>query len=69
MSWRRLFTSCLFGHSPDPLMVLRGKVMHHECRRCQADLGAVLPDLTFHGRRVDAPKRKSADVLRLARSR
>lgn len=35
---------CLFGHASDPLIVLRGKVMHHECRNCQADLGVVLPD-------------------------
>lgn len=59
MSWRRLFTSCLFGHSPDPLMVLRGKAMHHECRRCLADLGPVLPDLAFNGRKAEGPNRKS----------
>lgn len=52
MTFRQLFSPCLFGHAPDPLTVVRGKVMRHECRRCCADLGAVLKGQRFKARKL-----------------
>jgi hypothetical protein len=62
MNWSRLFSPCPFGHADNPVMVLRGRKMHHECRRCQADLGEVLAGQKFKRRKV----KKLARVLTLA---
>ena len=37
------FSSCLFSHASDPVLVIVKGVTRWECRRCQADLGVVLP--------------------------
>jgi len=67
MSLSRLFSACLFGHADDPVIVMDGKTMRHECRRCQADLGIVLAGQKFRARKLRPKKRPSAKVLRMAR--
>jgi hypothetical protein len=37
-----LFSHCLFGHAEHPLTTVQNGVAHWECRRCAADLGAIL---------------------------
>ncbi len=62
------FSNCLFGHAPNPLLVIVKGITRYECRRCCADLGAVLAGQTFKARKVKKAKpRKSADVLKLTR--
>ena len=58
------FSSCLFGHASDPVLVIVKGVTRWECRRCQADLGAVLPGQKYRSRK--RPKGK-ATVLTLKR--
>ena len=70
---RWLFHPCLLGHVSDPVIVMHGTVMHFACRRCQADLGEVLPGQAFRVKPIKPLRakklklRKSADVLRIAR--
>ena len=64
MTWRtRLCSPCLFGHAAHPLLTMVRGVAHHECRRCQADLGAVL------GAKRQKPPKRKAVVLTLAKRR
>ena len=65
MTWRtRLCSPCLFGHAAHPLLTMVRGVAHHECRRCQADLGAVLGAV-----RVKKPPKRKAVVLTMAKQR
>lgn len=68
MDFLRLFSTCMFSHASDPVIVRVDGVTRFECRNCQADLGEVLAGQKFRQRKtVKARKRKSADVLRMAR--
>lgn len=68
MTLSRLFSSCCFSHADDPLIVMRGKQMRWECRRCQTDLGEVLAGQHYKARKpVKLRKRRSASVLTLTR--
>ena len=63
-----LFSACLFGHPSDPVIVRVDGVTRFECRRCQADLGAILSGQKFKARKQAKPKkRKSAEVLHPAK--
>ena len=68
MIFSRLFSGCWLGHT-DPVKVLKGRVLHLECGECQADLGPVLPGQKYKARKITRKvrKRKSADVLKMAR--
>lgn len=35
MTFRDLFSLCVFGHQSDPVMVVHQGKMRFECRRCQ----------------------------------
>ncbi len=67
MNW---LSPCLFSHAPDPMIVVDGKVMRFECRRCGEDLGVVLAGQRYKARRQPKPrKQSSATVLKLERKK
>lgn len=61
-----LFSSCLFSHASDPVLVIVKGVTRWECRRCQADLGEVLAGQSYKARKAKKAK-KRATVLTLKR--
>ena len=73
MNLLALFGACVFGHARDPLIVMHGKVMTHECRRCQMNLGPVLAGQLLKVKKIKKAKRQKlklvADVVPIERER